>query len=327
MSVVLKKMTTFHDVTFIGFDSFTIQELYRMLRHKVTKLKQPWKGLAACISGKYLYVINVFTGDILREGEGSTFVVIDDRRVAYTMDSITTIYSIETWQPLFSLPKIESTTAEYNTIYALRMLRNGNLASGGYDSCITIWNITTTEKVQVLALPSGSIFDICELYDGLLAGSTYSAVYIWNPNTGVNIQTLAVQGHAYSLTELSGKYLCVGAYNVTVWNAQTGQLVKTLLHDNTDDDDFNAYDCSVSAAEDNTILCGTSKGDIYHWTVNGDVIKSAKLTSIQCVQYVGDQRALISDENRLILWDMAKNEPIKEIHKSEHNIYHIKMIR
>ncbi|MBS0358175.1 MAG: ankyrin repeat domain-containing protein [Proteobacteria bacterium] len=125
-------------------------------------------------------------------------------------------------------------------VHSLVELSNGNLASGGWDGNVKIWNTETGAFLKALNHCAGggqAVYSLVKLSNGNLASGGWDGnIKIWNTETGTCLKTLnhcAGNGQAVqSLVELSNGNLASGGWdgNIKIWNTETGTCLKTLSH-------------------------------------------------------------------------------------------------
>ncbi|WP_456411441.1 WD40 repeat domain-containing protein, partial [Oceanithermus sp.] len=118
------------------------------------------------------------------------------------------------------------------SVRALAPLEGGWLASGGIDGTVRIWEVKTSQEVQVLEGHRGSVLALAPLEGGWLAsGGRDGTVRIWEVETGREVRVL--EGHqdwVLALAPLEGGWLASGGSNGTVriWEVGTGREVRVL---------------------------------------------------------------------------------------------------
>jgi WD40 repeat protein/transcriptional regulator with XRE-family HTH domain len=111
---------------------------------------------------------------------------------------------------------------------ALAVSTDGSqIATGGEDGEISIWDANTGEQISVFTVHTTGITDLAFSPDGqlLLSGSLDGTVSLWGTRTGQQLFSLrSPQGSVYSLAySPDGKRLAAGMQdNVIVWDASSG---------------------------------------------------------------------------------------------------------
>jgi WD40 repeat protein len=112
------------------------------------------------------------------------------------------------------------------------VLNNGDLASGGKDKKIIIWDSVTYGIKRWLSGHNGDVSALASLSnDDLISGSADTTIKIWNPNFGSVKNTLI--GHTgliRSLALLNNNTLASGSLDQTIkiWDLRYGQLKSTI---------------------------------------------------------------------------------------------------
>ena len=151
------------------------------------------------------------------------------------------------------------------------------LASGGKDSTIRLWNNTTDSEPIVLQKHIGWTNVLAFSPDGnmLASGSTDKTVQLWDTATGEPIATLT--GHLNGINALAfspdGTQLANGSTDGTVqlWNTKTGEPLTTRITGHTE------WVKAVAFSKDSSTLAGVAfNGVITFWDV-----KTAQKTTRQ----------------------------------------------
>ena len=114
---------------------------------------------------------------------------------------------------------------------SLVVLQNSNLASGGRDGTIKIWNTVNFSLIRNINA-TDEVWSLAVLQNGLLAsGAKNGDISIWNCDSGSLIRT--VKGHAgyvYSLVALENGNLASISEDssVKIWNSSDWSLTITL---------------------------------------------------------------------------------------------------
>jgi WD40 repeat protein len=155
------------------------------------------------------------------------------------------------------------------------------LASGGQDQVIRIWDLATRSAVAELADPPQHIMTLLYSSDGhLYAGYKDGQVYVWDVAKKETVLVLA--GHAEAVTSLalhpSGQFLASGSTDDTIkiWDLRKAEVVQTLLVPGA-----NVHD--VLFALDGKTLLATST----EWSIrfldfrSGDQMRVLRMSSLQ----------------------------------------------
>ena len=118
-------------------------------------------------------------------------------------------------------------------VRALLALRNGELASGGNDKNVFIWNTTTWEVRMRLEGHTQQIFSLAELPNGdIVSGGYAGELFVWDRISGTLKLTLSAHTKTvYSLDVLpNGDLISAGDDSLLiVWNTNSGSI-KTQLN-------------------------------------------------------------------------------------------------
>jgi WD40 repeat protein len=147
---------------------------------------------------------------------------------------------ISTTTPPTTTRPLTTTNPNYATLVGhegyvnyLRVLENGDLASGSDDRSILIWDASTFQLKRNLTGHKSWVSCLAALSNGDLAsGSFDKTILIWDIENGLIKQNLT--GHTSFVNDLavlkvSGNLASAGHdYTVRIWNPNMGQLVRTL---------------------------------------------------------------------------------------------------
>ena len=108
------------------------------------------------------------------------------------------------------------------------------LASGGADRTVRLWDVETGACVRTLEGHRGGVMSACFSPDGrrLASGSCDDTVRLWDAETGACVRTLEGHGNVVWSVRFSpdGRRLASGSEDKTVrlWDVETGACVRTL---------------------------------------------------------------------------------------------------
>ena len=143
----------------------------------------------------------------------------------------------------------DSLVGHTDTVYSVAFSPDGQtLASGSADETIILWNTTTGERTNTLAIPTGpfagpintpaghtdTVYSVAFSPDGqtLASGSADGTIILWDTTTGQYKQTLTGHKRAvYSVAFSSdGETLASGSWDKTIilWNTTTWKYIHTL---------------------------------------------------------------------------------------------------
>jgi len=209
------------------------------------------------------------------------------------------------------------------------------VASGGYDGTIKLWDTSTGAEVRTLQGHTNAVFDVNFSPDGtrIVSGSWDHTVKIWDAATGEEIRTLT--GHRYGVTSVSfspdGRYIASGSHPafslaevepepgvVKLWDASSGRELKTL-------NGHSGGVWSVSFSPDGTHLVSGGAattpyqpGEIKLWNVStGAELKVFKghTLEVYSVSFSSDGTRLASgSKDRTVrIWDVSTGEELSTL--------------
>jgi WD40 repeat protein len=195
-------------------------------------------------------------------------------------------------------------------------LSDGNtLASGNSDGSITLWDITSGDKVLDLKGHEDSVNSLyCSPNSKILAsGSSDMTIKLWDISTGTTLSSL--EGHLDSISSVAfspnGKILASGSSDNTIklWDLNTKQEISALFG--------HAKEVSgIHFSPDSKFIASSSNDKtIKLWQVNtGELIFSFEGHSswINSVSFSPDGKKLASGsfDGAIILWDLTLKQKI-----------------
>jgi WD40 repeat protein len=196
---------------------------------------------------------------------------------------------------------------ESSTISSCIQLRNGWIASCGFDNSVKIWDSTNGRCIRTLS-HSECVYSCIELSNGQLASCDWdSHVKLWDVISGNCVMTLTTSGkNVYDCVELKNGLLLSSAGIIAtkitqIWNVSTGKCVFTLS-DGTNEVKFecelrngyivtrikyadSTYSIKVWNISNSVSICLLTIYDCYSFSVkelsNGLLAVSLKSGSIQ----------------------------------------------
>jgi WD40 repeat protein len=189
-----------------------------------------------------------------------------------------------------------------DAVYAVVVLKNGDLASADKAGKIIIWDSTTHRIKQNLTGHTGWVWCLTVLPNGdLVSGSTDKTIKIWDTVAGTTKRTLS--NHIWtihSLAVLNNGYLASASLDNTVkiWNPSSGSLIRTLT-----DGLYGVY--SLAVLNNGYLASGDSLNKIRIWdALTGALIKQLDQTDYVWTMTVLSNGDLVSSNSRSInIWD------------------------
>lgn len=164
-----------------------------------------------------------------------------------------------------------------NMVMYLTSLDSGRFASGSADCDVRIWT-SSGQEVAILRGHERAVHRLCALSDGRLASLDLEGnVKVWQNDTCttsfnvINMPGLCVDGLAPGLlafapghvAALSSSLMAICSFGrVSIWNSNTGQMVKTLGTHHV------SYKTVVTLSEEVIMVSGMSNGNVVYETWN-----------------------------------------------------------
>ena len=191
------------------------------------------------------------------------------------------------------------------------------LASGGDDGTIRLWNPTTGEQLRQLTGHTNSVWSVAFSPDGqqLASGGVDGAIRLWNPTTGEQLRQLT--GHTNRVLSVAfspdGQQLASGGDGtIRLWNPTTGEQLRQLTgHTNRV--------WSVAFSPDGQQLAsGGDDGTIRLWNpTTGEQLRqlTGHTNSVWSVAFSPDGQQLASgdDDGTTRLWNPTTGEQLRQL--------------
>ena len=190
-------------------------------------------------------------------------------------------------------------------INCLIRLSNGNVASGGQDSTIKIWDIDKKQLVSTLTGHTSMIWEIREL-DGnrLISASDDNKSKIWDLKTKKNEDLCKSHRHISGLAILkNNKVVVASGKNIFLYDLKTKEQESFL--------DISVW--TLKELSNGDVAAGLGNGLLYIIQVTDELIIKTKFprghnkTINYIIELDNHKIVTSSDENDLILWD--PNDP------------------
>jgi WD40 repeat protein len=121
------------------------------------------------------------------------------------------------------------------SIRSLEALANGNVACSSYDGIIQIWNLESGVMLNRLCDHKNALSSFVQLSNGHLARLASDTVTVWNVENGRRMKAFALRSLDIDClfialpNELFATVLDSSPQNISVFNSNTGDLVKSLI--------------------------------------------------------------------------------------------------
>jgi WD40 repeat protein len=193
-------------------------------------------------------------------------------------------------------------TGHTNSVYALVVLKNGDLASGGDDKSILIWDASTYQKKANLTGHTGLVWCLAVLSNGdLVSGSSDFSIIIWDTLRQTLKRTLSSHASAVTrLAVLNNGYLASASLDSTIkiWDPNSGSLIRTLTG-------HSGQVFSLAVLSNGFLASGDNTGEIRIWNSSTEaLIKQIDQGYFIWAMSVGVGTNLISSDNTTIkIWN------------------------
>ena len=206
-----------------------------------------------------------------------------------------------------SITTISSKNKEHKgRINCLKKLSNGQIASGGQDTTIKIWDIDKKELITTLEGHTSIIWEIGEL-DGnkLISGADDKRAKIWDLKTKKCEDLCKTTSHISGIAILkNNKVIIASGKNIFLYDIGTKEQESFL--------DIAVWSLKVLSNGD--VACGLGKGLLYIISVTDELLIKTKFPrghnkTINFIIELDNHKIVTSsDEKDLILWDPSDPE-------------------
>ena len=191
-------------------------------------------------------------------------------------------------------------------INCLIKLSNGNVASGGQDTTIKIWNIEKNELISTLEGHKSIIWEIKELENNkLISASDDNKAKIWDLKTQKDEDLFKGSRHVSSIAVLkNNKVILACGRNIFLYDLKTKQQESFL--------DITVW--SLKELSNGDVAAGLGNGLLYIIEVTDELLIKTKFprghnkTINSIIELDNHKIVTSSDEKDLILWDPSDPE-------------------
>jgi len=187
------------------------------------------------------------------------------------------------------------------------------LASGGSDSTIKIWDLSTWHELRSLPDNAGAVFAFVFTPDGKTLVSGGQTIKIWDVATGQKLRSMPGISEGLALSP-DGRTLASGNFDhsITLWDVATGQLLRTLTG--------HTYIVkSVAFSPDGrTLASGGFDNAVKLWDIaTGKELRtlSGHTAPVWSTPFSRDGRTLISisEDGAIKFWDVPTGQQLRSI--------------
>ena len=212
--------------------------------------------------------------------------------------------------------------AHTNTIYRIKQLPNGYVATCSEDSTVKIWIPSNTNNWLLVRTHQSHTLGVIAIdyinADTIVSGDGNGVIEIWSKSTGVVSQTLNANSKIWSLKMLKNNiYLAAGLSNgnINIYNLNNSSLITTL----------QAHASSVmDLVLINDDLLASSSDDVRLWNVT---TFTNKFILIDHTNDVFGQRQVSSSilasgacDHSVILWNITDGALLRRLDNQTDNI-------
>ncbi|KAG0701014.1 WD40-repeat-containing domain protein [Suillus ampliporus] len=189
------------------------------------------------------------------------------------------------------------------------------VANGSQDGAVRLWDIDTGKVVKKWTGHTNFVLSICWSPDGgrVVSGSCDGTIRVWDVESGKTIiGPIKTEGSTVWAVCYSpdGAMIAAGTPWVEVWNANTGELLKTL-----DLTDFIL--CLAWTSDGKTLIIAGGFGkirkfDTATWTEIAVLDGHKTRVNVNAISLSPNERILasVSDDQTARLWNLETNQPI-----------------
>lgn len=219
------------------------------------------------------------------------------------------------------------------------------IASSSFDRTIRIWNVNDGIEAHRLVGHRGLVYSVAVSPDGttIASGGGDSSVRLWRPDTDPERKVLRGHGGGWTLNGYTGSIHCVtfsadgkqfasggGDGTVVVWNAATGEAVRTL------NGHRGAVRCIAFSPENREVATASDDETLRFWDpASGKELATLEghRGAIHCVSFSPDGQHVVSagDDKSVIVWNrrtrqaertlQGHSEPVRSVTFSPNGRY------
>jgi WD40 repeat protein len=171
----------------------------------------------------------------------------------------------------YTLIKKLNTIIAFKSLFNLKSLWNGNVASSFYDGTILIWNVTACTQVvlQTGSSNSWNYAPLDELSDGTLVSGYLNIIQVWDSTSGALYNSVNLQFSPTSVKTLPNGNVAVAGWSSVLQIWQIGKNSSRLLY-TLDQLIMNEYSAAYALAlyDQQTFVVGYQSGLIALITEN-----------------------------------------------------------
>lgn len=216
-----------------------------------------------------------------------------------------------------------------NTIWTLKVLKNGTLASGSRDNTVKIWNPQSGHLLRTLDGHKGWVNTLEELSsssssnddDGLLVSGSYDkTVKKWNTRTGELLNTVEMPDYVFQIVLLRDSNLaiqCRYLAQIIILNPQNLREVKRIDCGEINKMTLLSDGSYLATCQENISLWDPSSGNLVR-TLNGHK------KGITCLQALDDgSLASGSWDGKIKIWNPTNGQMLHSFKSHDISIYSI----
>jgi WD40 repeat protein/energy-coupling factor transporter ATP-binding protein EcfA2 len=210
-----------------------------------------------------------------------------------------------------------------SSVYSVAWSADGQLASGGGDNTIIIWDIKTGQPAQTLIGHTGPVISVAWSADGRLASTSWDkTIIIWDLKIGQPAQILkglrAFDGFTSVAWSTDGRLASGSSDNtIIIWDLKTGQPAQILKG-------HTSIVSSVAWSVDGRLASGSYDNTIIIWDLKtGQPSKTltGHTNTVNGVAWSADGRlASGADDNTIIIWDLKTGQPAQTLRDKANSV-------